>query len=91
LGEQRDLHVGRAGVASVEPVLLNNSGSVGLSRGHIDDLFSLSFLTSDAEEYTELTASRAFPSWSRATSARPHAPRHGLTSCFLVFPEPGQA
>ena len=30
LSQQRDLHVGRAGVASVEPVLLNDSGSVGL-------------------------------------------------------------
>ena len=34
VGEQCDLHVGRASVASVEPVLLNDSGSVGLSQGH---------------------------------------------------------
>jgi hypothetical protein len=34
LGEQRDLHIGRAGVAGVEPVLLNNNGSVGLGEGH---------------------------------------------------------
>src|SRR5579871_5953293 len=32
--EQCDLHVGRAGVARVEPVLLDDSGSIGLSKGH---------------------------------------------------------
>src|SRR5207248_6606431 len=34
VGEQSDLHVGRASVASVEPVLLDNSGSIGLNNGH---------------------------------------------------------
>src|ERR1700681_2439242 len=34
MGEQRDLHVGRAGVAGVEPVLLDDGGSVGLDEGH---------------------------------------------------------
>ena len=32
--QQGDLYVGRAGVAGVEPVLLDDSGSVGLSEGH---------------------------------------------------------
>src|SRR5712691_12623721 len=34
MGEQRDLHVGRAGVAGVEPVLLDDGGSIGLDEGH---------------------------------------------------------
>jgi hypothetical protein len=34
LGQQRDLYVGRAGVGCVEPVLLDDSGSIGLSKGH---------------------------------------------------------
>jgi hypothetical protein len=34
VGEQSDLHVGRASVASVEPVLLDDSGSIGLNNGH---------------------------------------------------------
>src|SRR6266851_8480512 len=38
MGEQRDLHVGRAGVAGVEPVLLDDGGSIGLDEGHICSL-----------------------------------------------------
>src|SRR5712692_8765163 len=34
VGQQRDLHVGRAGVAGVEPVLLDDGGSIGLDEGH---------------------------------------------------------
>src|SRR6266851_7154450 len=34
VGEQRDLHVGRAGVAGVEPVLLDDGGSIGLDEDH---------------------------------------------------------
>ena len=46
LGEQRDLHVGRAGIASVEPVLLYDSGSVGLNDGHTYVYISLSYNSS---------------------------------------------
>ena len=34
VGQQRDLDVCRASIGGVEPVLLNNRGSVGLSEGH---------------------------------------------------------
>src|SRR5216683_1828913 len=52
LSQQRDLHIGRAGIASVEPVLLNDSGSVGLSNGHTSFLFLSLLLICNAEEYT---------------------------------------
>src|ERR1043165_2928701 len=34
MGQQSDLDIGRAGVTCMQPMLLNNSGSIGLSKGH---------------------------------------------------------
>src|SRR5438445_319398 len=86
VSEQRDLHVGRAGIGGVEPVLFDDSGSVGLGEGDSErspprraPLSNLHALPATTSRATKVAESTPVVRWLAPLAPQVPAARHWST------------